>query len=62
LNEIGEAVFRAVEEVEEITIAMPNQHRIAFNLEPLGKQNKSEIFVPFDEPFGMVTGTLTRKK
>jgi urate oxidase len=62
LNEIGEAVMKAVDQVEEITIAMPNQHRIAFNLEPLGKQNKNEIFYSIDEPFGLVTGTLTRNK
>jgi urate oxidase len=61
LNEIGEAVLKAVDQVQEITIAMPNQHRLAFNLEPLGKQNKNEIFYSVDEPFGLVTGTLTRK-
>jgi len=62
LNEIGEAVLAAVEQVEEITIAMPNQHRLAFNLEPLGRKNKNEVFYAVDEPFGMVTGTLTRNK
>lgn len=60
LNEIGEAVLKAVPEVAEITIAMPNQHRLTFNLEPLGKKNKNEIFYPVDEPFGLITGTLKR--
>jgi len=60
LNEIGEAVLKAVPEVAEITIAMPNQHRLTFNLEPLGKKNKNEIFYAIDEPFGLITGTLKR--
>jgi urate oxidase len=62
LNEMGLAVLKAVQEVEEITITMPNQHRIAFNLEPLGKKNKNEIFYSIDEPFGLITGTLKRNK
>jgi urate oxidase len=40
---------------------MPNQHRIPFNLEPFGIKNDNEIFVPVDEPFGMITGIVTRK-
>jgi urate oxidase len=62
LNEMGEAALKAVPEIEELTITMPNQHRIAFNLAPLGKQNKNEIFYATDEPFGLITGTLKRNK
>jgi len=60
LNEIGEAILKAVPEVAEVTITMPNQHRLTFNLEPLGKKNKNEIFYAVDEPFGLITGTLKR--
>jgi len=62
LNAMGEAVLKAIAEIDEITITMPNQHRIAFNLAPLGKENKSEIFYAIDEPFGLITGTLKRNK
>lgn len=60
LYEMGEAVLAAVSDIEEITITMPNQHRIAFNLEPFGKKNQNEIFFPIDEPFGLISGTIKR--
>jgi urate oxidase len=60
LYEMGDQILKAVSEVEEVTITMPNQHRIAFNLEPLGHKNKNEIFYPIDEPYGLITGTLRR--
>jgi urate oxidase len=62
LNAMGEAVLSAVPEIDEITITMPNHHRIAFNLKALGKENKNEIFFATDEPFGLITGTLKRDK
>ncbi|CAN5557326.1 urate oxidase [soil metagenome] len=60
LYEMGEAVLAAISDVDEISITMPNQHRIAFNLEPFGKKNQNEIFVPIDEPFGLISGTIKR--
>ncbi|MBU6454179.1 MAG: urate oxidase [Cyanobacteria bacterium REEB67] len=60
LYQMGEAVLAAVAEVDEITITMPNQHRLVFNLEPLGLPNKNEIFYLVDEPFGLITGTIKR--
>ena len=39
---------------------MPNKHHLAFNLQPFGLENNNEIFVPTDEPFGLITGTLRR--
>ncbi len=60
LYAMGEAVLKAVGEISEINITMPNQHRIAFNLEPFGKANKNEIFYPIDEPFGLISGTIKR--
>jgi urate oxidase len=60
LWQMGQDVLSAIAEIEEITITMPNQHRIAFNLEPLGHKNKNEIFYPIDEPYGLITGTLKR--
>jgi len=58
---MGEAALAACAEVRDIELKMPNQHRIPFNLEPFGLKNSNEIFVPTDEPFGMITGTVARK-
>jgi urate oxidase len=40
---------------------MPNQHRILFNLEPFGLKNENDIFVPTDEPYGLITGVVERE-
>jgi urate oxidase len=39
---------------------MPNKHHIPANLEPFGMDNKNEIFIATDEPYGYITGTVTR--
>lgn len=60
LYAMGEAAMEACHEITEMHLAMPNQHRIPLNLEPLGKVNKNEIFVTTSEPYGLITATLER--
>lgn len=59
---MGDAVLAAVPEIEEISLTLPNLHRLPFNLEPLGLENKNEIFVTTSEPHGTIKGTMARKK
>lgn len=59
---MGDAVLAQVSDIEEISLTLPNLHRIPFNLEPLGMENKNEIFVTTSEPHGTIKGTLARKK
>jgi urate oxidase len=47
--------------VKEIGLIMPNKHHIPFNLEPFGMQNNNDIFIATDEPYGYITGTVTRE-
>lgn len=61
LYAMGEDVLNAFKEVKEITLRMPNKHHILANLEPFGIENKNEIFVATDEPYGYITGTITRE-
>ena len=58
LHAMGEAALDACGEIEEITLTLPNQHRILFDLERFGRSNVNEVFVATDEPFGLITGTL----
>jgi urate oxidase len=58
--EMGKAVLDACPEIEEISITLPNQHRIPINMQPFGLENKNEIFVPQDEPFGLIKATVRR--
>jgi urate oxidase len=55
-----EAALAACPAVEEITLTMPNRHRLLVNLAPFGRENPNAVFVATDEPHGVITGTLRR--
>ena len=58
---MGSAVLEAHPDVQEISLKMPNKHHIPFNLEQFGLTNNNEIFMATDEPYGYITGTVTRE-
>ena len=58
---MGEAALEQCNDIEEISFSMPNKHCLLFNLEQFGMENKNEIFVPTDEPHGLIEGTVRRK-
>ena len=61
LYAMGEAALAACPQMTEIAMQLPNSHRIPVNLTPFGLDNPNEIFVPTDEPYGVISGTLRRK-
>jgi urate oxidase len=61
LYAMGEMVLSSVPEIESITLTMPNKHRILADLKPFALENANEIFVATDEPYGLITGTLSRE-
>ena len=60
LHAMGQAVLDAVEDVTAIRLVMPNKHHLPFDVARFGFENRNEIFVPTDEPFGLIEATLTR--
>jgi urate oxidase len=62
LYAMGETALRSIPEIEKITLTMPNKHRILADLKPFGLDNPNEIFIATDEPYGSVTGTLSRQR
>ena len=60
LHAMGQAVIDRVEDVTSIRLVMPNKHHLPVNLAPVGLENRNEIFVPTDEPHGLIEGTVTR--
>ena len=60
LYAMAQAALEACSPIEQITLTMPNRHHIPFNLEPFGLDNKNEVFVATDEPFGLISGTVRR--
>lgn len=60
LYAMGEAVLNKFAAVNEISLVMPNKHHILYNLEQFGMDNKNEIFIATDAPYGYITGTVVR--
>jgi urate oxidase len=60
LYAMGAAALEACARLQEISLVMPNKHRILVDLKPFGLENRNEIFVATDEPQGVISGTLRR--
>jgi urate oxidase len=60
LHAMGQAVLDAVGDISAIRLIMPNKHHLPFDLSRLGLENRNEIFVPTDEPHGLIEATITR--
>jgi urate oxidase len=60
LYAMGEAVLERHPEVAEVRLSLPNKHHIPVDLAPFGLENRNEIFVATDEPFGLIEATIRR--
>ena len=60
LYAMGQAVIDNVDAVTAITLTMPNKHHLPVDLSKLGLENRNEIFVATEEPFGLIEATITR--
>lgn len=60
LHEMAKAVLDSVGPVSAIRIVMPNKHHLQVDLSRFGLENRNEIFVPTDEPYGLIEATLVR--
>jgi urate oxidase len=60
LHAMGQAVIDSVEDVASIHLVMPNKHHLPVDLGRFGLENRNEIFVPTDEPYGLIEGTVVR--
>lgn len=57
---IGTAILEARPEVLEVTIELPNKHHNLVDLAGFGLENPGEVFIATQDPFGLITGTVTR--
>jgi urate oxidase len=57
---MGQAVVDNVDDVDAIHLVMPNKHHLPVDLSRLGLENRNEIFVATDEPFGLIEATVAR--
>src|SRR5882757_8310509 len=61
LYAMGKAVLEQLSEVEDIELNMPNKHCLLVDLSPFGQDNPNGIFVPIDEPHGIIQARLRRQ-
>lgn len=62
LYAMAQAVLDAVAEVSDIKLVMPNKHHLPVDLSKFGLENRNEVFVATEEPFGLIEATLARDR
>lgn len=60
LYAMGQAVLQQCDFVADIRLSMPNRHCLPVDLSPFHLENRNEVFVPIDEPSGLIEATLAR--
>jgi urate oxidase len=60
LYAMGKAVLESTDQVTAIRLVMPNKHHLPVDLSRFGLENRNEIFVATDEPYGLIEATLVR--
>jgi urate oxidase len=60
LYAMAEAALSACEEVERITLTLPNRHHLLVDLSPFGLDNPNEVFVATNQPYGLIEATVGR--
>ncbi|HUE96769.1 MAG TPA: urate oxidase [Longimicrobiaceae bacterium] len=60
LHAMAEAVLETSRSIDRIRLQMPNKHYLLADLSPFGLDNPNHVFVPTDEPAGMIEATLAR--
>jgi urate oxidase len=60
LYAMAESALEATPQATEIEITMPNKHCILVDLSRFGQDNPNEIFVPIDEPSGLIQARIVR--
>jgi len=57
---MGEQVLKTHDDVAEIKFSAPNKHHFLVDLAPFGLENKGEVFIAADRPYGLIEATVTR--
>jgi urate oxidase len=60
LLEMGRRALEACPAVERISLSLPNKHCLLVDLSPFGMTNENEVFLPIDEPHGLIEATIER--
>jgi urate oxidase len=61
LHAMGESVLSNFDSIREIHLSLPNKHYHQIDLSPLHLDNPAELFLPTDEPHGLIEATLRKE-
>jgi urate oxidase len=61
LYAMGEAVLATFDHIREIHLLLPDKHFNLVDLSPFGMDNSAEVFLPTDEPRGLIEATLRKE-
>jgi len=62
LYETGKTLLERIPEATRIELSMPHRHCLMVDLAPFGLDNPNEVFVPTDEPCGLIEAVITRSR
>jgi urate oxidase len=60
LYAMGDVVLHEIDGIESISLEMPNRHHLPIDLTRFGIENRNEVFVATEEPYGLIKATLSR--
>jgi len=60
LYDISKMLLEKISEIRKIDITMPNIHCLLVDLSRFGQDNNNEIFMPIDDPHGLIQCSLKR--
>ena len=60
LYAMAEAALEHTTAIDEVFLRMPNKHNLLVDLDRFGSDNPNHIFVPTDEPHGIIEATVRR--
>lgn len=60
MYQMGENALKRCAEISQISLAMPNQHCLLFDLERFGMSNPNIVFTSTSEPHGQIEAVLRR--
>jgi urate oxidase len=60
LYAMGEAVLKKFASIQEIYLSLPNKHYNLIDLSPFHLDNPKVVFLPTDEPHGLIEATIRR--
>lgn len=61
LYAVGERILKAIPEVAEVRLSLPNRHHYLFDLGRFGLDNPGVVFQAGDLPYGLIEGTVRRE-